>query len=176
MKKKTALSLAILTLIPLLLLTACGSSGVDVPDGMKLVSSDAEAFYLFVPGTWVPNDSTGIASAYYSDKDRSNVSLTCMVPTDVTTLDGYVEKCRAELAAAIPNYAPVGEVTDAVLGERNGKSFEYTSSIADVNYKYRQIVVIYKNMFYIFTYTSTPEGYDLHADEVEQIIAKVKFK
>ena len=47
---------------------------------------------------------------------------------------------------------------------------------ADVNYKYRQIVVIYKNMFYIFTYTSTPEGYDLHADEVEQIIAKVKFK
>ena len=41
MKKKTALSLAILTLIPLLLLTACGSSGVDVPDGMKLVSSDA---------------------------------------------------------------------------------------------------------------------------------------
>ena len=85
MKKKTELSLAILTLIPLLLLTACGSSGVDVPDGMKLVSSDAEAFYLFVPGTWVPNDSSGIASAYYSDKDRSNVSLTCMVPTDVTT-------------------------------------------------------------------------------------------
>ena len=68
------------------------------------------------------------------------------------------------------------ENLSAVLGERNGKSFEYTSSIADVNYKYRQIVVIYKNMFYIFTYTSTPEGYDLHADEVEQIIAKVKFK
>lgn len=176
MKKISAICLAIAALIPALLLTGCSAPGVDVPDGMKLVSSESEAFYLFAPMSWISNDSSGTASAYYSDADRSNVSMTCMVSDRLMSLDDYVKVCQAELAAAVPNYAPAGEVSDQVLGGKNGKSFDYTASIGDVNYKYRQIVVIHNNLFYIFTYTSTPEGFDLHLADVEKMISKVQFK
>lgn len=176
MKKIIAVLLAISALLSVLVLSGCSVSGVEVPDGMKVVSSENEAFYLFVPISWVSNDSSGTASAYYSDADRSNVSMTCMASDQVMNIDDYVALCRAELEAVIPNYAPAGEIEDAVLGGRNGKSFDYTASIGDVNYKYRQIVVIYNNLFYIFTYTSTPEGFDLHINEVENIISKIRFK
>ena len=176
MKKITAAVLAIITLMTAMLLAGCKTSAVEVPSGMKIVSSDAEAFYLFVPMTWVTNTSSGAASAYYSDKDRSNVSMTCMVSEDVTTVDDYVKKCQAELAALFDSFTPVGEVTDAVIGERNGKCFEYTAKIGETDYKYRQIVVIYKNLFYVFTYTSTPEGFDLHTDDVDNIVSKIRFK
>lgn len=176
MKKNIAIILAVITLMSTLLLAGCKVSAVEVPNGMKIVSSDAEAFYLFVPMTWVTNTSSGAASAYYSDKDRSNVSMTCMASDDVTTVDEYVEKCKAELAVVFDDFSPVGEVTDAVIGERNGKCFEYTAKIADTEYKYRQIVVIYKNLFYIFTYTSTPEGFDLHTSDVDNIVSKIRFK
>ncbi len=174
MKKITAAVLAIITLMTVVLLAGCKTSATEVPSGMKIVSSDAEAFYLFVPMTWVTNTSSGAASAYYSDKDRSNVSMTCMVSEDVTTVD--VKKCQAELAALFDSYTPVGEVTDAVIGERNGKCFEYTAKIGETEYKYRQIVVIYKNLFYVFTYTSTPDGFDLHTADVDNIVSKIRFK
>ena len=173
MKKITAAVLAIITLMTVVLLAGCKTSATEVPSGMKIVSSDAEAFYLFVPMTWVTNTSSGAASAYYSDKDRSNVSMTCMVSEDVTTVDDYVKKCQAELAALFDSYTPVGEVTDAVIGERNGKCFEYTAKIGETEYKY---VVIYKNLFYVFTYTSTPEGFDLHTADVDNIVSKIRFK
>ena len=36
--------------------------------------------------------------------------------------------------------------------------------------------MIYKNLFYVFTYTSTPEGFDLHTDDVDNIVSKIRFK
>ena len=125
MKKIIAVLLAISALLSVLVLSGCSVSGVEVPDGMKIVSSENEAFYLFVPISWVSNDSSGTASAYYSDADRSNVSMTCMASDQVMNIDDYVALCRAELEAVIPNYAPAGEIEDAVLGGRNGKSFDY---------------------------------------------------
>lgn len=175
--KKIVVSILIISALLLpALLCGCKTAAVEVPSGMKIVSSDADAFYLFVPMTWVTNTSSGSASAYYSDKDRSNVSMTCMVSEDVTTVEAYIEKCKAELAVVFDSFTPVGEVTDVVIGERNGKSFEYTAKIGETEYKYRQAVVIYKNLFYILTYTSTPEGFDLHTAEVDDIISKVRFK
>ncbi len=175
-QKKTLIMIAAL-LLAAMILPSCSASDVEVPDGMKLISSDEEAFYLFVPMSWVTNSSMGMASAYYSDKDRSNISMTCMAPTDaVASLDGYVEYCKAELEAYMPGFEVVGETEDAVLGGRNGRSFTYRASINNIDYKYRQVVVTYQSMFYIFTYTSTLEGYELHADEVETMISKVLFK
>lgn len=164
-------------LLAAIILTSCSASAVEVPDGMKIISSDEDAFYLFAPMSWVTNSSMGMASAYYSDGDRSNVSMTSMVPTDaVSSLDGYVAYCKAELEAYMPGFETEGETEDAVLGGRNGRSFVYLASIGEVNYKYRQVVVTYQSMFYIFTYTSTVDGYESHIDEVETMIANVLFK
>lgn len=182
MKTKIDLSKKTVTLITAVLLaamilTSCSASAVEVPDGMKIISSDEEAFYLFAPMSWVTNSSMGMASAYYSDGDRSNISMTSMVPTDaVSSLDGYIAYCKAELEAYLPGFEAVGETEDAVLGGRNGRSFVYRASIGDIDYKYRQVVVTYQSMFYIFTYTSTVDGYELHTDEVETMISNVLFK
>lgn len=175
--KHKALTVIAALLLAAIALTSCSSSAVEVPDGMKIISSDEDAFYLFAPMSWVTNSSMGMASAYYSDGDRSNISMTSMVPTDaVSSLDGYVAYCKAELEAYMPGFEVDGETEDAVLGGRNGRSFVYRASIGDVNYKYRQVVVTYQSMFYIFTYTSTVDGYESHIDEVETMIANVLFK
>lgn len=182
MKRKISLTLALLIALSTILLVGCSSSSVEVPDGMRLVSTDSDAFYLFAPGGWIDNTSSGAASAYYSDNDRSNVSMTCMSPYSISednppvNAKEYVEVCRAELAAYMPGYEAVGEVSDVVMGGRNGKSFEYTASMGDVTYKYRQVVVVYQDLYYILTYTSTAEGYDLHTADIDKVIENVKFK
>ena len=51
-------------------------------------------------------------------------------------------------------------------------SFEYNGE----KYESRQVVCIYRGMFYILTYTAKAESFELHSAEVEKIISEVEFR
>ena len=162
-------------LCALMLLCFVGCSE-NAPDGMKAASSENEAFYLYIPTTWTVNSSGGTASGYLVT-DYSNVSMTCMLMDEgLTTLDEYVTYTKAALAEVLKDYEDVGEVTKTKLGSRDAVSFEYSAWSGTVNYKWRQVVTLRSDMFYILTYTSTVENFDSHLEEVDKIIENVKFK
>ena len=97
--KRSLISLICLMASLVLVLSGCSADGA--PDGYKNVANENDAFYFYVPTTWVSNTSGGTASAYYSSDDFSNVSFTCMVidPGVTDTLETYKETLAAIEAA-----------------------------------------------------------------------------
>lgn len=73
---KKIISLVLVLIFCLGLLASCGG-GVDdfVPSGFKQIAADEADYRLYVPDNWTVDMSTGITSAFVSEKDRSNISF-----------------------------------------------------------------------------------------------------
>lgn len=194
MKRSLCFLISILTVLTLVL---SGCADKTAPDGYKNVASDREAFYLYVPTTWVSNTSGGTASAYYSSDDYANVSFTCMVidPGEMDDLEEYKDITLAELEAVLPEFKafvtmevttpiesaePSGEtvtpVTMLPIDGRDSILFEYQCTLGGQSYSYMQVVTMKDDFFYIFTYTALTENYEKHLEEVKGIIANIDFK
>ena len=66
--KKIIFALVLISLV--LTFSSCSGSGVEIPDGMQIVSKGDVAYNFFVPGGWVPTENNGIFGAYYSNTDK----------------------------------------------------------------------------------------------------------
>ncbi len=185
MKRSLCFLICILTCF-VLVFSGCSESGV--PDGYQNVATEKEAFYFYVPKSWVNNTSSGTASAYYSSDDYSNVSFTCMVidPGELDDLAEYKAISIEELGAVLPDFKIIEkETADDTLAEEvapitiAGKetiTFEYECTLSGQTYRYMQAVTMKDDFFYIFTYTSLAENYDKHIDAVRDIISYIDFK
>lgn len=185
MKRSLCFLISILTLLSLVL-TGCADK--EAPDGYQNAAGESEAFYLYVPTTWVLNNSGGTASAYYSSDDYSNVSMTCMIidPDEMDELEEYKTITLAELASVLPDFKVVETPVDSdipeedraplTLGGREAISFEYECTLSGKTYRYMQVVTLKDDFFYLLTYTSLAENYDAHLEEVAGIIENVTFK
>lgn len=184
--KRSLISIICLMASLVLILTGCSKDGA--PDGYQNVANENDAFYFYVPTTWVSNTSGGTASAYYSSDDYSNVSFTCMVidPGKTDTLETYKITALEEFAAVLPNFKEVAreekldengvKIPDPAIDGKETLVFEYECTLGENNYKYLQAVTMKDNFFYIFTYTSLADNYDKHTSAVEDMISLVKFK
>lgn len=185
MKRSLCFLIATLTLLTLVL---TGCSDKTAPDGYQNAAGDSEAFYLYVPTTWVLNNSGGTASAYYSSDDYSNVSMTCMVidPGEMDELEEYKTITLAELESVLPDFKVIEptipedvveeDIEPLTLGGRDAISFEYECTLAGKTYRYKQVVTLKDDFFYLLTYTSLAENYDKHLETVDGIIENVTFK
>ena len=184
--KRSLISLICLMASLVLILSGCSKDGA--PDGYKNVANENDAFYFYVPTTWVSNTSGGTASAYYSSDDYSNVSFTCMViePGKMDELEEYKSVSIEELGAILPDFkviekdttedALADEVAPLTIAGRETVTFEYECTLGGQTYHYMQAVTMKDDFFYIFTYTSLAENFDKHTEEVNSIISYITFK
>ena len=184
--KRSLISLICLMASLVLILSGCSKDGA--PDGYQNVANENDAFYFYVPTTWVSNTSGGTASAYYSSDDYSNVSFTCMVidPGVTDTLETYKTTALAEFAAVLPEFKEIAReekldengiaIPDPIIEDKETLVFEYECKLGEDHYKYMQAVTMKDDFFYIFTYTSLAENFDKHAEEVNSIISYINFK
>ena len=96
MKKIICVALALISVV---LLASCGGSKIDIPDGFQLASNKVSDFYFFVPTNWTVDMSTGVASAYFSENDKTNVSMTSYKLASAMTADEYWEKTKTEYSS-----------------------------------------------------------------------------
>ncbi|MCQ2427175.1 MAG: DUF1795 domain-containing protein [Clostridia bacterium] len=177
---KTALSsvLAALMLLTILsLFAACSDNGV--PDGMFAISLSSDPYNLYVPKSWFNNSVSGHTSAYYSNADKSNISMTAMLQdydNHLETVDDYMKTVDKSLSALLPEYSRTTEFKETTLGGRAAQSFEYTAKIDGKAYRFMQTVTLKGYDFYIFTYTAEAENYELHADDIAKILENISFK
>jgi hypothetical protein len=161
----------------LMLVSFVGCSGSTAPEGMQNAASENAAFYLYVPKSWTPNTSSGVSSAFYSSVDRSNVSVTCTLPGEkYLNVEQYVAYTTESLGKMFSDFKVVSAPAETKLGGAAALSFDYTATVNGVAYKYRQIVSAYKDIFYVFTYTSIAEVFDSHLADVDGILAHFIYK
>jgi len=172
----------------LLSLYSCKSSA-DVPEGMKLASSDITDYYLYVPDYWTVDMSSGVTSAYVSDTDSSNISLMPFqfknkAPGGEASWDSYLEDYRS-VFGEISNLETYTTVSHGPFADKDKDVLLhiYTASVSGVEYKFFQLICIYGKNAYIFTYTAKTEiiegkdssYYDEHIKEVEYILDCFRF-
>ena len=155
---------ALLALVLCLALAACSGDNVEVPKGYKLVSGDDVPYRFYAPTQWSVGTGTGNPMAYYSIDDRSMVIITT-----------YVHEEGLDTIAGYGDYEFI-EKSEPTLGGRDALRCVFTATIGEGHYKVMQVITTYKNYFYVLTYTSLPENFDSHLDEVNGMIGVFEFR
>lgn len=151
---------------------------VEAPAGMKLISDNEVAYRFFAPENWIRDINNGQNFVYFSDADRSNVSVMAYEPEDYTTytMEKYWADCKAEFEASFESFTLISEgETTLDGGTRKAKVYEYTYTLGGVTYRTRQAVCIV-GMVYAVTYTALPENYDAHMEDVLKMEEALHFR
>ncbi|MBE6584363.1 MAG: DUF1795 domain-containing protein [Ruminococcaceae bacterium] len=148
------------------------SSDVTVPEGMKLISTDERAYRLFVPTAWKVNVRTEASAAYVDEADgtRTNVSAQMYMTGDESqTVEQYWTLCEQSYKKLFDSYTLVSSEGITVDGAKAGK-YVYDVTTGGNNYRQMQVIVKKGAMFYVITYTASPEFFDAHIAEVQKMI------
>ena len=137
---------------------------------MVSATDEKADFCLYVPDEWQIDYSTAAAGAYCSASDPSSVSVMAwdLDYTD-TTVDDWWAANVDEVNVVFDNFTLESE-ENITMSEVYGKKYTYTASLGNFNYKIMQAACIKGSSVYLFTYTSVPENYDLHTEEVAQML------
>lgn len=165
---------AILVLCMMLSFTAC-SGNDETPDGMKNVAGDNDAYFLYVPQSWV-NNNNGVVGAYYSTIDRSNISVTAYSGEEYSSSDEYWNSFKEKIDDITSDFEVIKESEPKVIGGRNAVQHTYKMTVSGVKYQVRQILVAYSNIMYVITYTAEEDKFDTHTEDIQNIIDEFKFK
>ncbi len=146
--------------------------GVAVPEGMKLISTDEHPYRFFVPAAWKTNEKTGFSAAYVSASDTSNVSLQFMMVSEQEIgkkVEEYFAECEEGYKKTFSLYERLSE-EDVTMGGKTGKKYTYRIVSGGVEYKQMQAIVVKNGVFYVLTYTATPDRFDTHLPDVQRMI------
>ena len=149
------------------------------PVGMKRITNkDIVDYTMYVPVEWTEDISTGIVTAYYSEKDRSNISVMAFdLDGDNLnmTVDEYWTDYKEDFIATFSDLAFEAEGEATLVDKIAAKKYVYTATVTGVQYKFMQVVTITNGTVYVFTYTSTPDYYDSHLEDVNEILSYIEF-
>ena len=94
--------------------------------------------------------------------------------TDTTLDDGW-KMNQDEISLVFQNVELVSE-ENTTVNELYAKKYVYQASLGEFSYQIMQVACIKNTDVYLFTYTSTPENYDAHLDDVEQSLKYLNIK
>lgn len=179
--------------------------GDDVPEGMQNATVAGADYRLYVPTTWVvQNSSPNVSSAYRDLSRQSTVSVAkylitqedCRSASDALETTGKTEETAGESAIS-PYLAwffeneclrPVrataldGKVTldkeasgADMLDKTDAGRWCYSALIGGKTYYFKQLVAERYGAFYVFTFTAEKEMYEQYASDVEKILNAFRF-
>lgn len=171
--KKIAFLLAVIMLA--LPLASCSEdSDVKVPNGMQLCTNDVINYNLFVPKDWTQSISTGAVGAYCSNEDPTNVTVMAWNVDSSTTLDSWWDGYVSDFKLVFDEMK-LESKDNTTLGGVAAQKYTYTAKLGEYEYYYVQCACIHWSMVYVLTFTSSPERYESHLDELDQIIEYFEF-
>ena len=180
--KKTVTLIVLLTMIFALSLNlvSCGEEEI-IPDGMKYACNiDIVDYSLFVPESWIVDNTTGLSMAHVSEADRSSVQVgQWNLTNNLNDYDSWWAEFRAQ-NEKIGTFELVSGPVDAKLGGVDGKKYEFTLKMYEgtndvVTYEYMVIAAITRGSVYVFMYSSVDGYYDENMDTVNEIIKNFRF-
>lgn len=158
-------------------LTSCGEQDAyAAPAGMVTASDEKADFYLYVPDDWTVDYSTAAAGAYCSASDPSSVSVMAWeLEHSDTSLEDWWAINQEDIAMVFQNFELETE-ENMTINDLYAKKYVYTADLGEYSYKIMQAACIKDATVYLFTYTSMPENYDAHLDEVNEMLEYLIIK
>lgn len=174
MKKITKIT-AVILLAAVLALALVSCKKDDTPKGMIKASDDKADFTLYVPESWTVYTVAADVGAYASENDPSSVSVMAWdLEFADTSLEDWWETNVSDLGLVFSDFEIISEEDTAIDG-LYAKKYTYTVSLRGNSYKLIQAACIKRGTVYVFTYTSVPDSFDGHLDEVESMLSNLKI-
>jgi hypothetical protein len=148
----------------------------STPAGMKRASYKGLEYVFYVPENWITDSSDKMSAAYFSQSDRSNVSVTAFAPDSPMTVEQYFNACAELYKRDIRGYELLGSENITVDG-KSATSYTYKAAYGESEvYRITQTVIFYNEMFYSITYTALEGVYDSHAADVQAMLDNFNFR
>lgn len=154
------------------------SDKVVAPAGMKLISTDECAYRFFVPVEWQVNERAELSAAYYSDSDRSNVSVQlyiCGTGDEVQSVESYFERCQESYTALFESCELISD-KQITMSESDARMLELAITTGGVEYKMLQAIVQRGDAIYCLTYTALAENYESHISDAWKMIESFEIR
>lgn len=148
------------------------SDKVTCPDGMKLVSTEERAYRFFVPVAWKVNVRTEATAAYIDEQNgsRSNVSVQMYMTADERqTVDEYWALCEKSYKEIFASFNLISS-DEIKMDGINASKYVYDVTSGGREYRQMQAIVKKGAMFYVVTYTASPDVFDSHLADVDKMI------
>lgn len=179
MKKNVVRVLSLLLLLTVALTAASCANTDDTPDGMQNVAIEHAAFDLFVPESWIAQNSAGVSGARVSNTDTSNVTATVYMPDVEMTVEAYWNDfCMpAYQSGVLKDFSVLTEqCADTTLGGKNAKQYVFVYTMDGTAYEVMQVIAVHGSYVYTLTYTAESVHYANHLETVESIRANFRFR
>lgn len=168
------IALALATVMAVFALASC-TKDTSAPKGMIKASDEKADFTLYIPEKWTVDTVDAAVSAYVSKNDPSSVSMMAWeLEYSDSSLDDWWKLNIEEVSKVFSDVEITNEENTLVDG-LNAKKYTYTASLGDYSYRIMQVACVKNATVYLFTYTSVPEKFDSHTEEVGNIISNLKI-
>lgn len=184
--KKGMLILLALTMM-LGVMTSCTvqRAYVGAPEGMRPINEGDEGGILYVPIAWSVDTSTGVPTAYVSEKNRTMITLVT-VPKETLagrTIPEYFDSYRESFAENLKDFKIVKEseessdYTTRMISTAGAYIYVYTGTVTGISCKFQQAFFVHPengNLF-IITYSAVANIYDNYLKTLTDAYDNFKF-
>ncbi len=176
---KKFLSILFVTFLCVLCLVSCSKGkDSDTPEGMVEAENKFVDYRFFYPENWLLDRNDGMISCHVSKDDASNVSVTAFALPEMKPLEDYLkEEYMTYFKANFGDMEIVEDFTDTTLDTCPAKNIVFKATVGEKSYQFSQTIALGRDGYiYIITYTSTPEAFETHVEDVEKIVSEFRFK
>ena len=175
--RATALCLAILMTLPLLLCACSGSTGADgvsIPNGTQSAAAGEASYYMFVPSDWIVErygETTMVTVSAYS-----SVSISMTSFASDKTPEAYWEESRADFARVLSDFR-TETTADELMDDAPCKRFRFFGKYeGGTEYGFMQCIAKKGERLYVLTFTAAMTEFAEYEKSVDGILSYFKFK
>ena len=186
MKKITRILSVVLLLAMLFSLCACAEENTEVPQGFLQAENEGADYYFYYPSDWIlDRHDAGMTSAYVSERDFSNVSVTAFTNAGISypSLVEYAEEYYLAQFESNFNQLSVERNQDQSLKRENltvdGKeaiAIKYSADFGGEGYTFRAWLISHNGYIYTVLYTAKDGLYESHLEEASAIATNLRFR
>ena len=155
------------------------------PEGMRPVNEGDEGGILYVPIAWSVDTSTGVPTAYVSDKNRTMITL-MTVPADKVPEGGipaYFNSYRESFASTLKDFKIIKETEEAsdyttrMISTAGAYIYEYSGKVTDIACKFKQAFFLHpeNGTLFIITYSAIEDVYDSYLKTLTEAYDNFRF-
>ena len=168
------------------LFSSCGNED-GAPNGMKIASAAKAPYRFYVPDSWQCDVASGATTAYCSATDTSNVSvMTFTLEHSDSDVAEWWKSFKEDFNNTYEDFeVETEDGEDLKLDGKDAKKWVFSGALTHGDqkdeYKFMQVAAVNTSALsmpevYVITYTSSPEIFDSHLDQVKLMIDNFKFK
>ncbi len=177
MKKMVCLVVALLSLCNFVFLTSCQASDPDAPRGYVGMQDESGDYILYVPQTWVQDETHGMLSAYAEKDSAISVSVTAVSESrNATSMEEYWQSYREEFENTFADFQLIEEKTQTTLGGESAQKYVFSGTVAGKSYQFMQVLAERNAVIYTYTYSAPQERFDTMLEQAVAIQSNFVFR